>query len=182
MLACADAHRWATVPGQSSARSTSLGIGVSESCVDWLCAMGISLLGVTAITFSTPPLSAAYGPVLWFAATLTQATRIAERKGAEEMDVRYSPGVRRTLDAAESYAAAFIADLRALNLTPHIAQNGWRSAIATPCGEAEKGSSRKPLGFARPMLRGAKKLGDQIHPDDGQLQSIRLPKLIGAVA
>ena len=75
------------------------------------------------------------------------------------MNVRYSPGVRRTLDAAEGYAAAYIADLRALNLIPHIAQNGWRSVIATPCGEPEKRKLEELLGFARPMLRGAKKLG-----------------------
>src|SRR5215204_3193481 len=67
------------------------------------------------------------------AATLTQATGTAERKAAEEMIVRHSPGARRiTLGADKGYdAAAFVADMRALNVTPHIAQNisGRRSAV-----------------------------------------------------
>jgi hypothetical protein len=67
------------------------------------------------------------------AATLTKATETAERAAAETMIVRHSPGVRRlTLAADKGYdAAAFVADMRALNVTPHIAQNisGRRSAI-----------------------------------------------------
>src|SRR6266498_414835 len=51
------------------------------------------------------------------------------------MIVRHSPGARRiTLGADKGYdAAAFVADMRALNVTPHIAQNisGRRSAIDT---------------------------------------------------
>ena len=47
--------------------------------------------------------------------------------------MRHSPGARRiTLGADEGYdAAAFIADMRALNVTPHIAQNisGRRSVV-----------------------------------------------------
>ena len=41
------------------------------------------------------------------------------------MIVRHSPGVRRlTLGADKGYdAAAFVADMRALNVTPRIAQN-----------------------------------------------------------
>ena len=67
------------------------------------------------------------------AATLTKATGTAERAAAETMIVRHSPGVRRlTPGADKGYdAAAFVADMRALNVTPHIAQNisGRRSAI-----------------------------------------------------
>jgi hypothetical protein len=67
------------------------------------------------------------------AAALTQATGTAARKAAEEMIVRHSPGARRiTLGADKGYdAAAFLADMRALNVTPHIAQNisGRRSAV-----------------------------------------------------
>jgi hypothetical protein len=67
------------------------------------------------------------------AATLTKATGTAERAAAETMIVGPSPGVRRlTLGADKGYdAAAFVADMRALNVTPHIAQNisGRRSAI-----------------------------------------------------
>ena len=180
----------ATVPGQSSACSTSLGLAVRDELMEWSCAIGISLLGVTAITFSTPPLSAAYRPVLLFAATLTQATGIAERKAAEEMNVRYSPGARRiTLDAAEGYAAAFVADLRALNLTPHIAQNGRRSAIDARTTRyprhamsQQKRKLEELLGFAQPMLRGAQKRGFKFTLTMARYSLIRLPKLIGAAA
>jgi hypothetical protein len=59
------------------------------------------------------------------AATMTTATGTAERKAAEEMIVRHSPGAGRiTLGADKGYdAASFVADMRALNVTPHIAQN-----------------------------------------------------------
>jgi hypothetical protein len=67
------------------------------------------------------------------AATLTKATGTADRKAAEEIDVRYSPGVHRlTLGGDKGRdAASFMTDMRALNVTPHIAQNtsGRRSAI-----------------------------------------------------
>src|ERR1700676_2406608 len=67
------------------------------------------------------------------AAALTKATGTAERTAAEEMIVRHSPGASRiTLGADKGYdAASFVADMRALNVTPHIAQNisGRRSAI-----------------------------------------------------
>jgi hypothetical protein len=65
------------------------------------------------------------------AATVRKATGTAERVAAEEMIVRRSSGARR-LGADEGYdAAAFVADMRALNVTPHIAQNisGRSSAI-----------------------------------------------------
>ena len=50
------------------------------------------------------------------AAALTKATGTAERKAAEEMIVRRSPGVRRlTLGGDKGYdAASFVADMRAL--------------------------------------------------------------------
>ena len=59
------------------------------------------------------------------AATLTPATDTAERKPAEEIILRYTPAIRRiTLGADKSYdAAAFVAGLQRLNVTPHIAQN-----------------------------------------------------------
>jgi hypothetical protein len=58
------------------------------------------------------------------AAALTKATGTAERTAAEEMIVRHSPGASRiTLGADKGYdAASFVADMRALNVTPHIAQ------------------------------------------------------------
>jgi hypothetical protein len=63
------------------------------------------------------------------AGTLTKATGTAERAAAEEMIVRHSPGARRiTLGADKAYdAAAFVADMRAFNVT----LSGRRSAIDT---------------------------------------------------
>jgi len=135
------------------------------------------------------------------AVTLTQATGTAERQAAEEMIVRYSPGARRiTLGADKGYdAAAFVADLRTLNVTPHIAQNitGRRSAIDARTtrhpGYAVSQRKRKRIeepfgwaktigGFARPMLRGAKKLGFKFTLTMAGYNLIRLPKLIEAAA
>jgi hypothetical protein len=66
-------------------------------------------------------------------AMLTQATGTAERDAASAMANRYPHRQKRiTLGADKGYdAAAFVADMRALNMTPHIAQNvsGRRSAI-----------------------------------------------------
>src|SRR3954468_5350477 len=135
------------------------------------------------------------------AATLTQATGTAERKAAEEMIVRHSPGARRiTLGADKGYdAAAFVADMRALNVTPHIAQNisGRRSAVdartTRHAGYAVSQRKRKRIeepfgwgktigGLARPMLRGVKKLGFKFTLTMASYNLIRLPKLIAAQA
>src|SRR6266481_2174106 len=135
------------------------------------------------------------------AATLTKATGTAEREAAEQMIVRHSPGARRiTLGADKGYdAAAFVADMRALNVTPHIAQNvsGRRSAIDARTtrhpGYAVSQQKRKRIeesfgwgktigGLARPMLRGVKKLGFKFTLTMVSYNLIRLPKLIEATA
>jgi transposase len=135
------------------------------------------------------------------AATLTKATGTAEREAAEEMIVRHSPGARRiTLGADKGYdAAAFIADMHRLNVTPHIAQNisGRRSAIDARTtrhdGYVVSQQKRKRIeesfgwgktigGLARPMLRGAKKLGFKFTLTMAGYNLIRLPKLIEATA
>jgi hypothetical protein len=135
------------------------------------------------------------------AATLTKATGTAEREAAEAMIVRHSPGARRiTLGADKGYdAAAFITDLRRLNVTPHIAQNisGRRSAIDSRTtrhdGYVVSQQKRKRIeesfgwgktigGLARPMLRGAKKLGFKFTLTMAGYNLIRLPKLIEATA
>src|SRR3982075_2532407 len=134
------------------------------------------------------------------AATLTQATGTAERKAAEEMIVSHSPGGRITLGADKGYdAAAFVADMRALNVTPHIAQNisGRRSAVdartTRHSGYAVSQRKRKRIeepfgwgktigGLARPMLRGVKKLGFKFTLTMAGYNLIRLPKLIAAQA
>jgi hypothetical protein len=115
------------------------------------------------------------------AATLTQATGTAERTAAEEMIVRYSPGAQRiTLGADKGYdAAALVADLRAALRD--------RRPDHTPsrlCGEpaetqAHRGAVRlaKTIGgLARPMLRGAKKLGFKFTLTMASYNLIRLPK------
>ena len=64
---------------------------------------------------------------------VTEANGMAERQAAQAMILRHSPRTRRLrLGADKGYdAQAFVADLRDLNVTPHIAQNvtGRRSAI-----------------------------------------------------
>src|SRR5882672_969492 len=135
------------------------------------------------------------------AATLTKATGTAEREAAEEMIVRHSPGAQRlTLGADKGYdAASFVADMRALNVTPHIAQNisGRRSAIDARTtrhgGYVVSHQKRKRIeesfgwgktigGLARPMLRGVKKLGFKFTLTMAGYNLIRLPKLIEATA
>jgi hypothetical protein len=124
------------------------------------------------------------------AATLTQATGTAERKAAEEMIVRHSPGARRiTLGADKGYdAAAFVADMRALI-------SGRRSAVdartTRHVGYAVSQRKRKRIeepfgwgktmgGLARPMFRGVKKLGFKFILTMAGYNLIRLPKLISA--
>ena len=131
------------------------------------------------------------------AATVTKATGTAERKAAEEMIVRHSPGVRRvTLGCDKGYdAASFVADMRALNVTPHIAQNisGRRSAIDSRTtrhpGYAVSQRKRKRIeepfgwgktigGLARPMLRGVEKLRFKFTLTMASYNLIRLPRLL----
>jgi transposase len=134
-------------------------------------------------------------------AELTPANGYAERESAEAMIVRHSPGARRlTLGADKGYdASAFVADLRALNVTPHIAQNlnGRRSAIdgrtTRHAGYAVSQQKRKRIeepfgwgktigGLARPMLRGARRLGFKFTLTMASYNLIRIPKLIAAAA
>src|SRR5262245_8083171 len=132
---------------------------------------------------------------------LTQANGVAEREAAQEMIVRHSPGARRlTLGADKAYdVAAFVADLRDLNVTPHIAQNlnGRCSAIDARTtrhpGYTVSQQKRKRIeepfgwgktigGLARPMLRGARKLGFKFTLAMASYNLIRIPKLIEATA
>ena len=117
------------------------------------------------------------------------------------MIVRHSPGAKRiTLGADKAYdAAEFIDDMRALAVTPHVAQNdsGRRSAIdgrtTRPPGYAISQQKRKrteePFGWgksigglARPMLRGARRLAFKFTLTMAAYDLVRLPKLIGAAA
>jgi transposase len=134
-------------------------------------------------------------------ATLTEANGRAEREAAVQMIARHSPGAQRiTLGADKAYdAAPFVADLRDLHVTPHIAQNlsGRRSAIdgrtTRHPGYAVSQHKRKRVeepfgwgkmigGLARPMLRGAKKLRFRFTLTMASYNLIRIPKLMAALA
>ena len=117
------------------------------------------------------------------------------------MIVRHSPGARRiTLGADKGYdAAAFVADLRELNVTPHIAQNISGRALrhrrphhAAPrlCGEpaeakAYRGAVRLGQDDRRARTAHAarcQKLGFKFTLTMAGYNLIRLPKLIEATA
>ena len=67
---------------------------------------------------------------------MTKATGTAERKAAEEMFVHRLSGVcRHTLDDKGYDAASLVADMRALNVTPHIAQNAGGRLCGKPAKE-----------------------------------------------
>jgi transposase/IS5 family transposase len=132
---------------------------------------------------------------------LGEASGTTERAAAKTMIVRHSPGARRiTLGADKAYdAAEFVADLRELNVTPHIAQNdsGRRSAIdgrttrhpGYAISQQKRKRTEEPFGWAktigglaRPMLRGAKRLGFKFTLTMAAYDLVRLPKLLAAPA
>jgi hypothetical protein len=110
----------------------------------------------------------------------------------QEVSGRTHRAQRITLGADKGYdAAAFVADLRTLNVTPHIAQNisKRRSAIDARTthhpGYAVSQRKRKRIeepfggaigGFAGPNAARCEKAKLQIHLDDGQLQSHQIAK------
>jgi transposase len=86
---------------------------------------------------------------------LTQATGDAEREAAREMAGNIPGHGRATLGGDKAYdTARFVEDLRALNVTPHVAQNttGRRSAI--------DGRTTRHPGYARSIK--ARKLVEEI--------------------
>lgn len=134
-------------------------------------------------------------------AELGQASGITEREAAKTMIVRYSPGAKRiTVGADKGYdAAEFVTDLRALNVTPHIAQNesGRRSAIdgrttrhpSYAVSQRKRKRTEEPFGWAktigglaRPMLRGSRRLGFKFVFTMAAYNLVRLPNLIGEPA
>jgi hypothetical protein len=105
---------------------------------------------------------------------------------------------RRACGALGYDAAAFLADMRALNVTPHIAQSisGRRSAVngrtTRHAGYAVSQRKRKRIeepfgwgktigGLARPMLRGVEKLGrlqsDPAYQNSSQPEHERQPHI-----
>ncbi len=131
---------------------------------------------------------------------LTLATGTAEREAGLEM-VAARPGNHRiTLGADKAYdVAGFVADLRASNVTPHVAQNttNRRSAIdgrtTRHPGYAVSGRIRKRIeevfgwtkaaaGFRKTHHRGLARVGWMFALTTAAYNLVRLPKLVGAVA
>lgn len=132
-------------------------------------------------------------------ASVTAVSGYAEREAALAMIESHRPGRRRlTLGADKGYdAAGFVKDLRAMNVTPHIAQNDTRRSSAIDgrttrhSGYAVSQQKRKRIeepfgwgktigGLARPMLRGAARLGFKFILTMAAYNLIRLPRLLAA--
>jgi transposase len=131
-------------------------------------------------------------------ATLTPATGTAERQAALAMLGRQPGRHRATLGADKAYDSAdFVADLRALNVTPHVAQNtsGRRSAIdgrtTRHPGYAVSQRLRKRIeeafgwiktcgGLRKTRHRGTGRVGWMFTLTAAACNLIRLPKLLAA--
>ena len=133
---------------------------------------------------------------------MTQATGTAERQAAKAMIESHSPGSARqlTVGADKAYDTAdLVADLRAMCVTPHVAQNtsGRASAIdgrtTRHPGYALSQRKRKLIeeafgwaktigGLARPMRHGRARIGFAFTFAMAAYDLIRLPRLIGAAA
>ena len=130
-------------------------------------------------------------------ALLTSATGTAEREAAETMLGRQAGRHRATLGADKGYdAASFVAALRALNVTPHIAQNtSRRSAIdgrtTRHPGFALSQQVRKRIeerfgwiktvaGLRQTRHRGTARVGWLFTLTAAACNVVRLPKLLAA--
>jgi len=141
-------------------------------------------------------------------ATLSQANGRAEREAAIEMIERHSPGSTRrlTLAADKGYdAKPFAAELRAMNVTPHIA----RHDAVTKTGKRRRSSvdertTRHPgyaisqrirkrieepfgwaktiAGLAKTRYKGTRRVAHQFTFAMAAYNLIRLPRLLGEVA
>lgn len=130
----------------------------------------------------------------------TQATGTAEREEAKAMIERHSPGSTRrlTVGADKAYdVAGFVADLRAMCVTPHVAQKARGSAIdvRTTRHPAYAVSIRRrklveePFGWiktigglARPKFKGLARQGFAFTFAMAAYNLVRLPNLIAAAA
>ena len=128
---------------------------------------------------------------------MTQATGKAEREAAKLMIEAHDPGSERriTVGADKGYDTAdFVADLRAMCVTPHVAQNnkGRASAIDARTtrhpGYAISQKKRKLVeepfgwgktigGLARPMRRGTPRMGFVFTFTIAAYDLIRLPRI-----
>jgi hypothetical protein len=130
----------------------------------------------------------------------TQATGTAEREEAKAMIERHAPGSTRrlTVGADKAYdVAGFVADLRAMCVTPHVAQKARGSAIDVRTtrhpGYAVSLRRRKLVeepfgwiktigGLARPKFKGLARQGFAFTLAIAAYELVRLPKLIAAAA
>jgi hypothetical protein len=132
--------------------------------------------------------------------TLTEAAGTAERVAAKAMIESHSPGSERPLSVGADKAydtADFVADLRQMCVTPHVAQNtsGRRSAIDTRTtrhtGYAASQRKRKLIeeafgwvktigGLGRMKLKGTRRMRFAFTFAMTAYNLIRLPRLIGA--
>jgi transposase len=135
-------------------------------------------------------------------ASLTPATGTAEREAAKDLVESHSPGSERrlTLGADKAYdTRAFVADCRAMCVTPHVAQNttGRASAIdartTRHAGYAVSQRKRKLIeeafgwaktigGLGRPMRRGTARMAFLFTFTMAAYDLIRPPKLLPAAA
>ena len=131
-------------------------------------------------------------------ADLTQADGHAERRAAIEMLHRHSPGSTRrlTLAADRGYDSAdFVAELRQMVVTPHVAQKSRRSAIdgrTTRHPSYAKSQRRRkkieePFGWAKTvggmaqtMYRGIERVRARFTLTMAACNLARLPKLLAA--
>ncbi len=131
-------------------------------------------------------------------ADLTRADGHAERKAALDMIDRHSPGSSRrlTLGADKGYDSAdFVADLRRMIVTPHIARKARHSAIdgrtTRHAGYALSQRCRKKIeepfgwaktvgGMAQTVHRGIERVGAQFTMTMAASNLARLPKLLAA--
>ena len=133
-------------------------------------------------------------------ADATEANGTAERKAALEMIDRQAPGTsnRLSLGADKAYdAREFVADLRQMRITPHVAQKARSSAIdgrtTRHVGYAVSLRKRKLVeeafgwaktiaGCATVKVRGLARVGFHFTMAMVAYNLVRLPKLIGGAA
>jgi Transposase DDE domain len=133
---------------------------------------------------------------------MTQATGTAEREAAKAMIERHAPrsGRRLTVGADKAYdTAGFVAELRQMRVTPHVAQNdkGRASAIDARTtrhqGYALSQKKRKLIeeafgwgktigGLARPMRHGKARMGFVFTFTMAVYDLVRLPRLFAEAA
>jgi transposase len=134
------------------------------------------------------------------AATLTKATGTAEREAAIEMVGALDASHRITVGGDKAYDTAdFVAEMRDLGVTPHVAQNtkGRRTAIdgrtARHPGYGISQKKRKRIeevfgwmkssaGFRKTRHRGTERVGWMFTLNAAAYNLVRLPKLLGASA